>query len=352
MRRALIVGLSGPGLRDDEAAFLAAERPVGAILFTRNCESPEQVRRLTDAIRSAIGTSDALILIDQEGGRVQRLKPPHWRKLPPAACYGERYPGDPIGTLRAAWAVARMTAAELRALGIDTNCAPVLDVPVPGSHGVIGDRAYGSAPGVVTELGRSVMTGLIDGGVVPVIKHVPGHGRARADSHLELPRVEAPREDLERTDFRPFRDLAGAPAAMTAHVVYEAIDPTRPATTSPVVIGRLIRGEFGFDGLLMSDDIGMKALTGSIGDRAAAAVAAGCDVALECSGNLSSMREAAASVPMLDGRSAERFRRCVTITRQVGPYDAAEAEATLAALLPTAGSPVDKAAATSPVESV
>jgi len=352
MRRALIVGLSGPELRDDEAAFLATERPAGAILFARNCETPDQVRRLTAAIRKAIGSPDVLILIDQEGGRVQRLRPPHWRKLPAARLFGERYAVDPVGALRAAWSIARLTAAELRDLGIDTNCAPVLDVPVPGSHGVIGDRAYGVVPGVVTELGRSVMAGYIAGGVVPVVKHVPGHGRARADSHLELPRVETAREDLERTDFRPFRDLAGAPAAMTAHVVYEAIDPTGPATTSPIVIGRLIREEFGFDGFLMSDDLGMKALSGSIGARAAAAIGAGCDVALECSGNLSSMREAAAAVPLLDGRAAERFQRCLTITRQIGPFDPAEAEAALTALLPTAGSPVDKAAATSPVESV
>ena len=353
MRKALAVGLAGPELGADEAAFLAAERPVGIILFARNCVSPEQVRALIAACHGAIGTDATLVLIDQEGGRVQRLKPPVWRRLPAAAAYGELLEKAPDTALRFAGLIARLAADELAGLGVNMNCAPVLDVPVAGSHGVIGDRAYAMAPDAVARLGRAVMAGYAAGGIVPVIKHIPGHGRAEADSRVALPRVSASRAVLETSDLVPFRRLADAPAAMTAHVVYEALDPDQPASVSPKVITGLIRGDLGFDGLLMSDDIGMQALSGSLGARARAVIDAGCDIALQCSGQIGDMREAAVAVPMLSPGGAARLTRCLAIATAATPFDRNEAEQALAEMQAASVGPIGHVpSASSPVESV
>src|SRR5689334_11030948 len=275
MRSAFITGLAGPRLSAEEAALLAAARPCGIILFQRNVTDPEQVRRLTEAARAAVGAEDFLVLIDQEGGRVQRLRPPHWRDRPAAAVYGAAHARDPAAALRAARLAAGLSARDLFALGINTSCAPVLDVPVPGGHDIIGDRAYANTSEEVIALGGAVAEGLLAGGVLPVIKHIPGHGRATKDSHRELPKVFTAREELERTDFLPFRALNHLPAAMTAHVVFAAIDPTLPASISPRVTSEIIRGSIGFAGLLLSDDLGMAALTGPLPQRALAVLGAG-----------------------------------------------------------------------------
>ena len=298
MLSAFICGLSGTELSGREAAVLRDTRPCGVILFARNADSPDQLRRLTDAAKAAVG-DEILILIDQEGGRVQRLRPPHWRTLPAGAAYaGIR--SRPAEGWEAAFAVARLTAADLRAVGINTNCAPLLDVPVAGSHGVIGDRALRRSNDVVA-IGAAVADGLMAGGVLPVIKHIPGHGRATADSHFDLPTVTATRDELEVTDFVPFRKLANLPAAMTAHVVFSANDADAPASISGPVTEQVIRGSIGFDGLLMSDDLAMNALSGSVGERAKAVIAAGSDVVLACNGGLGKPRPLPLSCPRSQG---------------------------------------------------
>ena len=333
MLSAFIAGLAGTVLTEREAALLREARPCGVILFARNVQNPEQVRRLTDAARAAVGADDVLVLIDQEGGRVARLKPPHWRVLPAAAAYGRLYQRDAEAALRSARLAARLTAADLAALGINTDCAPVLDVPVPGSHDIIGDRAYGTTPDQVAALGRAVAEGFMAGGVLPVIKHIPGHGRATKDSHHDLPVVTAARGDLEANDFAAFHALADLPAAMTAHVVFTAIDADAPASTSARLTKEIIRGVIGFDGLLMSDDLGMRALTGSIADRAKAVLAAGSDLALLCSGDAAETESVAAVVPPLQGAAEGRFARACAVFRQQTAFDVAEAEACLGELL-------------------
>ena len=334
MLAAFITALAGPELGSAEAAVLKEMRPCGVILFARNVCDPEQTRRLTDAVRDAVN-ADILVLIDQEGGRVRRLRPPHWRELPPASAYGQLYADDPRQACQTARLAARLTAADLRAAGINTNCAPVLDVPVAGSHDIIGDRAYGADPRQVSALGRAVAEGYMAGGVLPVIKHIPGHGRATKDSHFDLPVVSAARADLASSDFAAFRDLAHLPAAMTAHVVFAAIDAGQPASTSAWVTAEIIRGAIGFDGLLMSDDLGMKALSGSIGDRAKAVIEAGSDVALVCSGDLADTEAVADVVPALEGAALRRFERARAVFGQQQPFDVAEAEAGLALALRT-----------------
>jgi beta-N-acetylhexosaminidase len=332
MLSAFICGLAGPELAPDEAAFLRAARPCGIILFARNCADPAQVRRLTDAACAAVG-EEILVLIDQEGGRVQRLKPPHWRALPAAAAYVKAYAGDLEKAARAASAAARLTAAELCAVGINTNCAPLLDVPAPGSHSIIGDRAYEAAPERVIVMGRAVAEGLMAGGVLPVMKHVPGHGRAGADSHFDLPVVTTPREELEACDFLPFRALAALPAAMTAHVVFTAFDAEAPASISQRVTQDVIRGAIGFDGLLMSDDLAMKALSGTVAERARAVYASGSDVVLACNGGLEESESVASVAPSLQGVARARFERARAVLRQQQPFELAEAEACLAEVL-------------------
>ncbi len=333
MRTALITGLAGETLTADERAFLKSAAPSGVILFTRNCRDHGQIRSLVGQAREAVGADDFLVLIDQEGGRVQRLRPPLGRALPRAGSYARLYEREPARALDAAFLVARLVAADLAALGITMNCAPVLDIPSPGSHAIIGDRAYGATPDQVAALGRAVAEGLLAGGLAPVLKHIPGHGRAMADSHLDLPVVDAPHAELSATDFAPFKALSAMPAAMTAHVVFSSIDASAPASTSARVTAEVIRGEIGFDGLLMSDDLAMKALQGAMRGRAEAVIAAGSDVALHCNGDLSEMEAAAAGAGPLSGRSLERFRAAVQAVGRSDPFEISAAEGYLASVL-------------------
>lgn len=333
MRSALITGLAGERLSADERSFLAHTKPAGIILFARNCESAEQIKALVADATEAIGADDALVLIDQEGGRVQRLRPPLGRALPPGRAFGALFADDPDLAIVAARHVFQLLANDLRALGINTDCAPVLDIPVPGADGIIGDRAYGDTVEPVIALGRAVAEGLMAGGVVPVIKHIPGHGRATCDSHLALPIVEEALGVLNETDFAPFRALADMPSAMTAHVVYSSIDGEAPATTSRVVVEGVIRGHIGFNGLLMSDDLSMKALQGPMRARAESCISAGCDIALHCNGEMEEMLAVAEGVPELSGVSLQRFQAAWNITERRGTVDVEEAEAALHKLL-------------------
>ena len=326
MTAALITGVAGETLSEAERAFFKDVRPAGLILFSRNCKTADQIRALVDDVRTAAGVASFLVLIDQEGGRVQRLKPPLARLLPPAAAYASLYRHDRAAARSAAFAAARFAAAELRALHINTNCAPVLDVPVPGSHQIIGDRAYGASPDQIVDLAREVGNGLMAGGVVPVIKHIPGHGRATADSHFDLPVVTTDAKELTSSDFAPFKALAHLTAAMTAHVVFTAIDKTAPASTSEIVTRDIIRDAIGFDGLLMSDDLSMKALAGPMRQRAESVIAAGSDVALHCNGDLNEMRAAAEGVPPLKGIALRRLESAYAVTKRSLPFDVAEAE--------------------------
>jgi beta-N-acetylhexosaminidase len=323
--KAFISGCAGASLSDAERRFFAATRPCGLILFARNCQTPEQIKALIAAFKDAAESDEVLVLIDQEGGRVQRLRPPHWRAMPPAGCYGRLYEIDSSLGRQAAFAGARLIAQELHALDINVDCTPVLDVPEKGAHEIIGDRAFSSDPEVVIELGRAVMDGCIAGGVLPVIKHVPGHGRAKADSHLALPRIDVSKADLDAIDFRPFRALRDAPLAMTAHVLLPVYDDQRPASISPVIMGEVIRNRIGLTGLVMSDDLGMKALGGPFAERARGVIAAGCDVALHCGGNLAEMTDVASAVPPLEGMAAQRFAHARSFLREPQPFDVSEA---------------------------
>jgi beta-N-acetylhexosaminidase len=315
--RAFITGCAGLVLTPEEEDFLRQSAPWGLILFRRNVDTPAQVAALVAAFRAVVGREDAPVLIDQEGGRVQRLGPPHWPKYPPAEIFARRAEaGDNVGAADAARLGARLMADDLASLGINVDCVPCADLRLPEGHGIIGDRAYGSTPAQVAHLARAAAEGLMEGGVLPVLKHIPGHGRARADSHESLPVVETSREELEATDFEPFRLLADLPLGMTAHVVYAAIDPDLPATTSKRVIDEVIRGHIGFDGALMSDDLSMGALAGSLAVRAEAAFAAGCDLALHCNGRLDEMAEVASRSPLLEGEAA---RRCVEALARLHP---------------------------------
>ena len=306
MIRAFVCGCAGLALEPDEMSFLAEAQPWGLILFRRNVDTPDQLRHLTRSFRDVVGRPDAPVLVDQEGGRVQRLGPPHWPRYPSAARIGQAYATDPAAGLRLARRGGELVARNLSDCGITVDCAPVLDVPHEGSSGVIGDRAFGRDPESVARLGRAFAEGLMAGGALPVMKHCPGHGRAEVDSHVELPTVSADLAALAR-DFAPFKALADLPMAMTAHVTYMALDPERPATTtSRIVIEKVIRGEIGFDGLLLSDDLSMEALKGSLGSRAEKAFSAGCDIALHCNGAREEARQVAAVAPQLDGRAASR----------------------------------------------
>ena len=327
---AVIFGCAGPSLSPRERAFFRDADPAGFILFRRNCEDPDQVRALVRELRAAIGRADAPVLIDQEGGRVARLQPPHWRKYPAAASLGA------LGGERAQEAArltARLIADDLTALGVTVDCLPVLDVRQPGASPVIGDRAYSSDPAEVARLGKAVCEGALEGGVLPVIKHIPGHGRANVDSHDALPRVTAPRAELDVTDFAPFRALSDMPWAMTAHIVYGAIDAEAPATLSHLVIREVIRANMGFDGVLVSDDLSMKALGGPIGARAARALAAGCDLALHCNGNAEEMTDVAAAVTSLTPEARRRLDWAEAHRHAPSPLDRRAAEARLDALL-------------------
>jgi beta-N-acetylhexosaminidase len=306
--RRAVVGVAGPELDAHQRELFSARPPLGFILFARNCQSREQVRRLVRELRSSVGRADAPVLIDQEGGRVMRLRPPEWRPLPPAGRIGGLAARDPEAGAGAAFALGRLIALDLAELGIDVDCAPVLDVPGPGGHAVIGDRAFAGEPGLVAALGRAFIRGLEEGGVQPVIKHMPGHGRARADSHHELPAVDAGARELAR-DLAPFRALREAPFGMTAHIRYTAVDPDRPATQSRTVIEELIRGAIGFEGVLLTDDIGMRALQGGVGERTVRALEAGCDLVLHCNGDPDELAEVLRTALPLEGVVLERVRR-------------------------------------------
>jgi beta-N-acetylhexosaminidase len=332
--RAFITGLSGLKLAADERAFLREARPWGLILFKRNIQEPDQAIGFIDEALHELGSA-APVLVDQEGGRVQRLGPPHWPAYPPGAAYGRLYDRDRAAGVAAARLGARLIAADLMALGINVDCLPLADVPVRGADAVIGDRAYGETVEKVAAIAGAVAEGLQEGGVLPVLKHIPGHGRATADSHEQLPRVAADRATLEATDFAAFRPLKNLPLGMTAHVVFTAIDPVLPATTSATMIREVIRGFIGFDGLLMSDDISMGALSGSIGARTRAALSAGCDLVLHCNGRIGEMREVAAAAPTLAGEAARRAAAALAARRPAAAIDLPAARREFAALMST-----------------
>jgi beta-N-acetylhexosaminidase len=335
--RAFITGVSGPELDAEERQFIRNERPWGFILFKRNIETPEQVSLLVRELRKEVGEADAPVLIDQEGGRVQRLSPPHWPVYPPGAAFGALYDIEPALGLKAARLSARLIAADLLELGVTVDCLPLADVPVSGADAVIGNRAYGTEPGKVAAIARAVTEGLERGGILPVLKHIPGHGRATADTHLRLPEVDTSKSELERTDFAAFQPLATLPMAMTAHVVFSALDATHPATTSATIIHQVIRGVIGFQGLLMSDDVSMNALSGSIGERTRAVFAAGCDMVLHCNGRLDEMREVAAQSPVLSGQALERADRALASRKPPQAFDRLAARAELDALIERTG---------------
>ncbi len=303
--RAFITGLAGLSVSANERAFLSDARPWAVIIFKRNVSAPSQVYELVQSFRDIVGW-EAPVLVDQEGGRVQRLGPPHWPAYPPGARYGELYDREPSAGIAAARLAGHLIAADLKPLGIDVDCLPLADVPVAGGDPVIGDRAYGNEPGKVAAIARAIAEGLQAGGVLPVLKHLPGHGRATADSHHKLPVVDTDRATLETTDFAAFRPLADLPLGMTAHVVFSAIDPIAPATTSVTMVRQVIRGSIGFQGLLMSDDVSMNALSGTIAERSRDALAAGCDVVLHCNGDMNEMSAVAGEVPELSGDAAKR----------------------------------------------
>jgi beta-N-acetylhexosaminidase len=316
--RAFITGVTGPELTNAERDFIRTERPWGFILFKRNIETPDQVSALVGELRRAIDNADAPVLIDQEGGRVQRLGPPHWPVYPPGAVFSALFDVDPKFGLAAARLSSRLIAADLNELGVTVDCLPLADVPVAGADAVIGNRAYGTEPGKVAAIAWAVTEGLEQGGVLPVLKHIPGHGRANADSHFRLPTVDTAKSELERTDFAAFKPLADLPMAMTAHVVFSALDPAHPATTSATIIGEVIRGTIGFQGLLMSDD-------------------AGCDMVLHCNGKLEEMREVARETPELTGEALKRAERALGSRKPPQPFDRQTARVELDTLMERIG---------------
>jgi len=320
MARAFITGLSGFDITASERAFLREAQPWGLIIFKRNVNSPQQVTELAESFREILGWQ-APILVDQEGGRVQRLGPPHWPVYPPGTVYGALYDRDPTSSLAISRLAGRLIGHDLKSLGLDVDCLPLGDVLSPGADPVIGDRAYGSEPGKVAAIAGAIAEGLLGGGVLPVVKHLPGHGRATADSHLKLPVVDTDRATLEATDFAAFRPLAGLPLGMTAHVVFSSIDPDAPATTSATMVREVIRGFIGFRGLLMSDDVSMKALSGTIAERSRAAFAAGCDIVLHCNGDLAEMTQVAGEAPPLAGDPAQRAEAALAQRRAPEDFD-------------------------------
>jgi beta-N-acetylhexosaminidase len=339
MTKAFITGLAGTKLSATERDFIRAERPWGFILFRRNIDTPAQVATLTKEIRDALGEVDVPILVDQEGGRVQRFRPPNWPLYPAGAAFGQLYDIDPALGRRAARLSARLIADDLTQVGVSVDCLPLADVPVVGADDVIGDRAYGNDPQKVAAIARAVTEGLEQGGILPILKHIPGHGRATADSHLALPVVDSPRNELESIDFAAFKPLADLPMAMTAHVVFSAYDAAQPATTSATMIERVIRGLIGFQGLLMSDDVGMNALAGSIAERTRALLAAGCDMVLACSGEPEEMHQVARETPELSGRALARANAALASRQAPKPFDRDAARAELDRLIGRLGAP-------------
>ncbi len=330
--RAFITGLAGPALTEAERSFVREAQPWGLIVFKRNIVDHDALCRLIADFRSAVGR-DAPVLVDQEGGRVQRLGPPHWPLYPPAAAYGRLYERDRGDGVAAAALGGRLIAADLSGVGIDVDCAPIADLLVAEADSIIGDRAFGAEPKAVAAVAGALARGLIEGGVLPVVKHIPGHGRATADSHKKLPLVTTDRATLEATDFAAFRGLADLPMAMTAHVVFTAIDPLAPATASTAIVRDVIRGSIGYQGLLMSDDISMGALSGSLGERTRATLAAGCDVALHCNGDMTQMEAVAATAPLLEGEPGRRAAAALARRQSPAPVEVAAARNEFAALL-------------------
>jgi beta-N-acetylhexosaminidase len=330
--KAFITGVAGPHLLEEEKAFLKEVRPCGLILFDRNIQDKIQLRRLIDDYLEAVGTDRQFVLIDQEGGRIQRMRQPHWKKWPAGARYGELYQKDRQAAILAAELVYRMMTCELVEVGINVNCVPLLDVPVAGAHDIIGDRALSVDLEAIVELGRAVARGNLAGGVLPVIKHIPGHGRATFDSHVRLPEINTSRAELEMSDFLTFKALNDLPLAMTGHLLMTDIDPRYNVSVSKTIISRVIRGWIGFEGLLMSDDLSMEALEGTIGQRGREVVEAGCDVALYCKGVFSHMVDVAASVPDLEGKARQRFDDAISRIKEPQPYDLQQARALLSQL--------------------
>jgi beta-N-acetylhexosaminidase len=328
--KSMILGCAGKSLTREEIRFYRGECPWGFILFARNISEAEQIRDLVDEMRDCVGRPGAPVFIDQEGGRVQRLRPPLAPNYPAGAAIGALWRDDHDAGERAAWLLARLHAFDLLKFGITVDCLPVLDVPVEGASDVIGARAYGKEPKSVAALGKASAEGLMAGGVLPVMKHIPGHGRAFADTHFELPTVDASLSDLQRHDFAPFRELSHLPMAMTAHVVYAAVDPHNPATTSGRVVEEIIRREIGFDGLLISDDTSMKALSGDFPSKAAAILAAGADIVLHCNGVMEEMTGIASRTTGLEGRALERAERALNYIGESDQADEAEIRAEFA----------------------
>lgn len=322
----VIFGCAGPALSDVEREFFAGVQPAGFILFARNIQSPQQIKTLTTDLRLCVDRSDVLIAIDQEGGRVQRMGSPHWRKYPPMATFGRAAKVNHALAVEALGLNCLLLADDLRRVGINVDCLPLLDVPKEGADNVIGDRALGLTADMVTKLGRVVIDSLQVAGVLPVAKHIPGHGRAQVDSHKLLPRVGAPLDELIAADFAPFKALSDCPFGMTAHIVYDAIDRDRPATLSPAVINTVIRGMIGFEGLLMTDDLSMQALSGSLADRAKGALAAGCDLILHCNGDMDEMQQVANILPSAEDGLILTVARLVSSIGQKNPIDRASVE--------------------------
>jgi beta-N-acetylhexosaminidase len=331
--RSFVSGCAGLELSALELSFFARQQPWGLILFKRNCETPDQIRELIKAFRAAVQRKDAPVFVDQEGGRVQRLGPPHWPTYPAASAFGRLYERSPLLALRVARSVGHLMASDLFELGFTSSCLPVLDLPQPDSHAIIGDRAYSTRQSTIMALARSHVAGLMEGGILPVLKHIPGHGRAQVDSHHELPVVNASRLELETHDFPPFAALADLPMAMTAHVIYSAIDRAKPATTSRKVVRDVIRKVIGFNGLLMTDDLSMKALGGTMQEKIEASIGAGCDVVLHCNGNMDEMEQVAAAAPVLAGRSLRRAKQALKQRRKPVPYDEKQAALDMQAVL-------------------
>ncbi|WP_406871655.1 beta-N-acetylhexosaminidase [Aminobacter sp. P9b] len=325
--KSIILGCAGLSLTAEEIAFYRRERPWGFILFARNVKEPEQIRDLVAAMRDSVGRPDAPVFIDQEGGRVQRLRPPLAPNYPAGGALGALYRSDREAGLRATWLLARLHAFDLARYGITADCLPVLDVPVEGASDVIGARAYGKDPESVTALGRAAAEGLLSGGILPVMKHIPGHGRAFADTHFELPTVDTPLDQLRAHDFAPFKALNHLPIAMTAHVIFSAVDPSAPATTSRKVIEAIVRGEIGFDGLLVSDDTSMKALSGDFPSKSAAILAAGVDLVLHCNGVMEEMEGIASRATALSGKSLERAEKALAAVKAGDGHDEASLRA-------------------------
>ncbi|WP_374651644.1 beta-N-acetylhexosaminidase [Dongia sp.] len=333
MPLAAILGCAGPELTAAERDFFRAVDPLGFIVFARNLIEPEQSRRLAADLRAAIGRPDAPILVDQEGGRVARLKAPHWRHPPAADRFGAIAATDRARAAEAVRLNHELMAVEMRTVGINVDCAPLVDVRMTGAHDIIGDRAFGTDPYLVADLGRAAAEGLLAGGVMPIVKHIPGHGRAMVDSHFDLPRVDTDIDTLAETDFVPFRALNDIPWAMTAHIVYTAIDPNQPATLSRTVIAEIIRGEIGFSGLLLSDDLSMKALKGGLDELAQGSLDAGCDVVLHCNGDMAEMEKVVRGTKPLSAAGIARYEQGQRRLNADPDVDVAELQAELADLM-------------------